>query len=157
IFRAFYDQFYKINIRVDITDENHIDLTKYSLIVVPALYSVTDKFLKSLNKYVKEGGHIIYTFKSGFSDEHVKVRTMRQPGIISEACGIHYELFVDPDGCKLDFQNNSIFQDIDLNISDWMELLIPDTATVIAKYTDPHWSEYAAITCNQYGNGSVLY
>ncbi|GEO66364.1 beta-galactosidase [Levilactobacillus spicheri] len=157
VFRALYDEFYKLNIRTDITDEHHIRLDDYQLIVVPALYSVSDTFLEALNAYVKRGGHVIYTFKSGFTDEHVKVRTVQQPGIISEACGVHYELFVDPDGCQLVPQDATIDGHSDLHLQDWMELLVPDTAQVIAKYDDPNWHDYAAITKNQFGAGSTIY
>lgn len=157
LFRSLYDQFYRLNIRTDITDEHHINLEDYKLIVVPALYSISDDFLRSLNDYVKRGGHVIYTFKSGFTDEHVKVRTDRQPGIISEAAGVHYELFVDPDGTKLVGQTPSLKTVKDDNLSDWMELLVPDTAEVLATYDDPNWADYAAITKNKYGNGSVIY
>ncbi|WP_347460537.1 beta-galactosidase trimerization domain-containing protein [Clostridium sp. DMHC 10] len=48
-------------------------------------------------------------------------------------------------------------QDIDKKISDWMELLIPDTADVIATYEHKHWGKYAAITENNYGSGSSVY
>ncbi|WP_263282839.1 beta-galactosidase [Lentilactobacillus hilgardii] len=157
VFRSLYDEFYKLNIRTDISDEYHINLSHYKLIVVPALYSISDQFLESLNDYVKRGGHVIYTFKSGFTDEHVKVRTVPQPGIISQSCGLHYELFVDPDGCQLVPQNESIAADSDLSLKDWMELLIPDTAQVLAKYDDPNWQDYAAITKNNFGKGSVIY
>ncbi|MFC6261376.1 beta-galactosidase [Levilactobacillus fujinensis] len=157
LFRSLYDQFYRLNVRTDITDEHHIKLDDYKLIVVPALYSVSDDFLKALNDYVKRGGHVIYTFKSGFTDEHVKVRTDRQPGIISEASGVHYEMFVDPDGTKLVGQAPSLQGVKDDSLKDWMELLIPDTAAVLATYDDPNWSDYAAITKNQFGKGSVIY
>ena len=157
IFRALYDQFYRLNVRTDIKDESHIRLENYKLIVVPALYSVSDDFLEALNRYVKNGGHVIYTFKSGFTNEHVKVRTAVQPGIISEAVGAHYEMFVSPDGCQLVPQDTTIDENLDLTLSDWMELLVPDTATVLAKYDDPNWHDYAAITLNQFGKGSVMY
>lgn len=157
LFRALYDQFYKLNIRTDVKDEHHIHLNDYKLVVVPALYSVSDEFLMELNNYVKNGGHVIYTFKSGFTDQHVKVRTAVQPGIISEAVGAHYELFVDPDGSQLVPENKSFKANSDNSLTDWMELLIPDTATVLAKYDDPNWNNYAAITKNNFGKGSVIY
>ncbi|WP_341779067.1 beta-galactosidase [Levilactobacillus sp. HBUAS70063] len=157
LFRSLYDQFYRLNIRTDITDEHHIQLDDYKLIVVPALYSISDEFLQALNDYVKRGGHVIYTFKSGFTDEHVKVRTDRQPGIISAASGVHYEMFVDPEGTKLVGQTASLREIQDNSLQDWMELLIPDTAEVLAKYDDPNWADYAAITKNQFGKGSVIY
>ncbi|RMW42370.1 beta-galactosidase [Lactiplantibacillus pentosus] len=157
LFRALYDQFYRLNIRTDITDEYHIRLQDYQLVVVPALYSVSDAFLDELDDYVKNGGHVIYTFKTGFTDEYVKVRMDQQPGRLTKATGVHYNLFVDPDGTQLVGQSPSLRQVMDTSLQDWMELLIPDTAEVLATYDDPNWAEYAAITKNYYGQGSTLY
>lgn len=156
IFRLLYDQFYYLNIRTDILDETHINLDKYKLIVVPPLYSVSDDFLHKLNKFVADGGHVMYMFKSGFTDEHVKVRTEVQPGIISDACGIHYDLFVDPEDCELVPSGDAITSK-ERHLTDWMELLVPDTAEVLASYSNPNWSGYAAVTLNNYGEGSAMY
>ena len=38
-----------------------------------------------------------------------------------------------------------------------MELLLPDTAQTLARYNHPHWSTYAAITGNHYGQGYAVY
>lgn len=155
VFRRLYDAFYRQNIRTDILDTNSIDLNKYDLIVVPMLYVVSDKFLKRLNDYVKNGGHVLYTFKDGVTDEHVKVRTCQQPGIISQAVGAHYEMFVDPNGEKLS-DRSGIFKDVDPAIDQWAELLVSDGAKVLAGYNN-HWKDYAAITENQFGKGMTWY
>lgn len=43
------------------------------------------------------------------------------------------------------------------SVNYWMELLIPDTAKVLASYDHPHWGSYAAITENRFGEGSAFY
>src|SRR4030095_16119166 len=96
-----YDALYRMNVGVDFVDPTNQDIEKYKLLVVPALYAAPDSLLQRLNNFVKNGGHIVYTFKSGFSDEYVKVRTTHQPGIINEACGIYYNQFVIPQNVKL--------------------------------------------------------
>lgn len=156
VFRALYDELYKLNIRTDVTDINNINLEAYDLIIIPSLYSVSDEKLNELNEYVKNGGHILCMFRSGFTNENVKVRTEVQPGILSKACGVHYEMFVDPKYSTLKL-NSNFNQDLDKQISAWMELLIPDTAKVLASYDHKHWGKYAAITENSYGDGSALY
>lgn len=159
VYRSLYDVFYRLNIRTDISDEKHIKLSKYKLIVVPMLYAASDNMLNKLNDYVEQGGHVIYTFRSGFSREDLKVRTVVQPGIISKAAGVHYEMFVNPeqDECKLEPISKSLEKADNLDLQDWIELLVPDTAETIAKYSDPNWEQYAAITKNKFGRGSVLY
>ncbi|WP_234122852.1 beta-galactosidase [Clostridium hydrogenum] len=156
VFRILYDELYKLNVRTDVSDANNINLKDYDLVIIPSLYSVSDKKLEEINEYVKNGGHILCMFKSGFTNENVKVRTEVQPGILSKVCGVHYEMFVDPKYSSLDL-NPNFNQNVDKKISDWMELLIPDTANVLAKYKHKHWGKYAAITENIYGNGSAIY
>ncbi|MCT8395025.1 beta-galactosidase [Weissella soli] len=155
VFRRIYDSFYRQNIRTDILNPQTIALDQYALVVVPMLYVSDRSFLQRLNDYIHEGGHVLFTFKDGVADEHIKVRTALQPAIIQEAVGAHYQLFVDPNGEKLR-DVSGVFQDSDLVISDWSELLVTDTATSLANYDD-HWAQYAAITENHYGAGMAWY
>lgn len=155
VFRRLYDAFYRQNIRTDILNTDLVDLEKYDLVVVPMMYVVNDQFLEWLNEYVQNGGHVLYTFKDGVTDEHVKVRTCQQPGIISKAVGAHYEMFVDPNGEQL-ADRSGIFKGVDPSIDQWAELLVSDGAKVLAGYNN-HWKEYASITENQYGKGMTWY
>lgn len=156
ILRPMYDALYKMNVGVDFIDPSSIDIEKYKLIVVPALYAAPDSLLMRLNNFVKNGGHIVYTFKSGFSDEHNKVRTVRQPGIISEACGITYSEFTIPE--KAGLKNDPFNVGKEYNKAEkWMELLVPVTAKVLAYYDHPQWGIYAAVTQNNYGKGVATY
>lgn len=155
VFRRLYDAFYRQNIRTDILNPATIDLNHYDLVVVPMLCVSDEKFLRQLNTYVKNGGHVLYTFKDGVTDENVKVRTCQQLGIISGAVGAHYEMFVDPNGEQLEDRSGT-FQGVDPQIDQWAELLVSDGAKVLAGYND-HWKNYAAIKENQYGQGMTWY
>lgn len=155
VFRRLYDSFYRSNVQTDVLNTELINLDNYDLVVIPMLYVVSDEFLAKINQYVKNGGNVLFTFKDGVTNEHVKVRTEQQPGIISEAIGAHYEMFVDPNGEQLD-NSDGLFKDINPAISDWAELLVSDGATVLASYNN-HWKEYAAITENNYGKGMAWY
>ena len=90
-----------MNVGVDFIDPSSDTLEDYKLVIVPALYAAPDSLLQRLNLLVKNGGHVVYTFKSGFSDQNVKVRTSKQPGIIDEACGISYNQFTIPENVSL--------------------------------------------------------
>jgi beta-galactosidase len=156
VVRMMYDELYKMNIGCDIVYPSSDNFEDYTLLVVPALYSASDRLLERLNEFVKNGGHIVYSFKSGFTDEHVKVRTTRQPGIISEACGIYYSMFVEPKNVSLKDDPFGVGKENNY-IETWMELIIPTTAEVLAYYDHPHWGKYAAITQNRYGKGMATY
>lgn len=156
ILRPLYDALYRMNVGVDFVDPSSTNLEDYKLIVVPALYAAPDSLLERLNLFVKNGGHVVYTFKSGFSDENVKVRTSKQPGIIDEACGINYSQFTLPENVSL--KGDPFHVGVEKNkVNTWMELITPTTAKVLAYYDHPFWGKYAAITENSYGKGLATY
>jgi beta-galactosidase len=156
VVRLMYDQLYKINIGCDMIHPDSENLERYDLILVPALYAASDELLKRLNAFVRNGGHVVYTFKSGFTNEHVKARTTLQPGLIDEACGIRYSMFVEPK--SISFKGNPFEVGTEDNtVKTWMELLTPTTAEVVASYDHPNWGAYAAITKNRYGKGTTTY
>lgn len=156
VLRPFYDALYQMNVGVDFVDPSSTNLEQYKLLIVPALYAAPDALLERLNQFVKNGGHIVYTFKSGFSDQNVKVRTTRQPGLISEACGISYSQFVIPQQVSLKGDPYQVGSEAN-KVATWMELITPTTATVMAYYDHPVWGNYAAITQNKYGSGLATY
>ncbi|MFD1818782.1 beta-galactosidase [Pseudarcicella hirudinis] len=156
ILRPFYDALYRSNLDVDFIDPTSTDIEKYKLIIVPALYAAPDSLLNRLNRFVKNGGNVVYTFKSGFSDENVKVRPAVQPGIINEACGISYSQFTIPDNVSLKGDPYKVGKEKN-QVKNWMELVTPTTAKVLASYDHPVWGKYAAITENKYGKGTATY
>ena len=156
VLRPFYDALYRMNAEVDFVDPSSADLSRYRLIVVPALYAASDAEIERLNAFAKAGGHLIYTFKSGFSDENVKVRSTTQPGLIAEAAGVSYNQFVIPEGVSLEGDPYHVGT-ADNSARWWMELLTPTTAATVAKYHHSVWGKYAAITRNTYGKGEVTY
>jgi len=156
VVRALYDELYKLNVEVDFIQPTHTNLNDYKLIVVPALYAAADECLLRLNEFVRSGGHVVYSFKSGFADEAVKVRAAQQPGIIHEACGITYSMFVSPNHVSL--KGELVLEGTESSrVEAWMELITPTTAEVLAYYDHSHWGEYAAITRNKFGRGTATY
>ena len=158
IFRRIHDALYDDNIALDIINDVNEDTSRYKALIVPALYAADDGLLERINRYIEQGGRALIGFKSGFSDENVKVRTSTQPGILHKACGVSYSQFTLPEEAKviactpaLDCRENN---DAEL----WMELLTPTPGTrTLLRYSHPAWSEYAAATEADYGNGRALY
>ena len=174
IFRWLYDAFYELNIECDILSVKDADLfSQYKMLVTPALYSVSDTLVSSLRDYVAEGGHLVSTFKTAFSDMELKIYADDQPHGLTDVFGMTYDQFTDGVNVGL---KDCVFPILTgkVNASDsvsgtnmrsrtdgcvhyWMELLIPDTAKILANYKHPHWGEYAAVTENSYGKGSAAY
>lgn len=176
VVRWIYDALYRMNVECDFVWPESEDLSQYKAIFVPALYAAPDSTLERLNQYVKDGGTLVVTFKSGFANENVKVHADAQPHILKAALGISYDQFTFPHNVKLsgklygaesldDFARSA---DADINSDDadsaeigearvFMELLKPEGAEVIAGYEHYNWKGYAAITRNKYGMGMAYY
>ena len=151
-----YETLYKMNIECDFADHTVNDLSKYRMIVVPPLYVASDREIEKLNKYVADGGHIVYAFKSGFSNEHLQVRQTTQPGMIADVCGIRYQQFTNMERVELKECTYEVTPGENY-MKAWMELVTPVTAEVWASYDHPHWGKYAAVTHNKYGKGTATY
>lgn len=156
ILRREYDELYSMNVGCDLVNTASTNLADYALIVVPPLYSASDSVLAVLNEYVRQGGHIVYSCKSGFTDENVQVRSSRMPGPLRESAGVSYQLFTNIGHLALR-GDPFVLGAAGNEVHDWAEMLVPETATVVAGYDHPYWGKYAAITHHSYGKGSVTY
>lgn len=166
VVRWIYDVLYKSNIECDFLFPESDNLEQYQVLIVPALYSAPAALLERINSFVEQGGHLITTFKSGFTDENVQVRTEQQPGILSKCLGVNYSQFTFPKDVWL---KNELSDDGNTNdelleypkscleVSGFMELLKTDSAKVMMSYDHPAWKDYAAVTWNQYGKGTAVY
>ena len=180
IFRWLYDAFYELNIECDILSAEDTNLfSQYKILVTPALYSVSDTLVSSLRDYVAGGGHLISTFKTAFSNSELKIYADDQPHGLTDVFGMTYDQFTDAvnvglKDCVFPTMTNKVnttalnADTLNTDSADvrsmtnhsvryWMELLIPDTAKVLASYDHPHWGSYAAITENQFGEGKAVY
>ena len=61
-----YGALYKANAGVDFVFPETEDLQRYKVIVAPPLYIASDALLERLAAYVRNGGHLLLTLKSGF-------------------------------------------------------------------------------------------
>lgn len=156
VLHQLYDALYFLNVECDFIDPESEHLEGYDLVVVPPLYVATDAFLERLARFAFNGGHLLLTFKTGFTNEHVQVRQTRMPGVLREACGFSYQMFTVID--ELALKENPFCLEPENNyVSVWAELIMPEAARVIGHYEHPHWGQYAAITDRDYGKGRVLY
>ena len=165
VVRAYYDALYEENIEADIRTLSDERIFDYDLLVLPLLYTASDEQLQKLNEFVRRGGHVIYSFKSGYADEHVKVRTVDQPGVISEVTGCTYQLIAEPRHVTLDGSAELNLDNVDSTLSDFLEMVAVDAqrqeqgdVTVLARYHHQYYQQYAAITYAQkQGEGSATY
>lgn len=130
-------------------------LEDYRLVFVPCLYSASEATLRALDSYVREGGQLAVTFRSGFSDEHLKIYVDKEPHILNRCLGISYNQFTVPKNVSLDLCFAPSHREA--KVQEWMELVMADTAVSLARYRHPAWGNYSAVTENSYGKGSAFY
>jgi len=159
-YRTLVDQlhrtFYNANVGTDFIFPEDADFSKYKLIVIPPLYIADDALLQKISDYVKGGGHVLMSFKSGFANENSAVRWVRAPGPLREAAGFNYQEFsnlekplaLKGDGIPTGAENQAMY---------WAEFLQLEHAKPLAMYDHPFFGRWPAITRNQFGKGTLTY
>jgi beta-galactosidase len=156
IMSQLYHTLYKANIGVDYVFPDSTNLADYTMILVPPLYVASDATLNRLVEYVRNGGHLVMSLKSGFTNEFDTVRWTMMPGPLREAAGFHYQEFSSLKN-PLELKGDPFHVGDGNKVSDWAEMLIPDTAQALAYYDHPFFGKYPAITRNRFGKGTLTY
>lgn len=152
-----YRGFYENNIPVDIVSEKD-PLTGYKVVVVPALYILTEETAGNLEKFAATGGVVVFTPRTGVKDESNKVVNMKLPGLVSEMSGIEIEEYIS---MPVDDNNRVKFVLPDLEddflTSVWADVIDPKEAEVIAWHTQDFYANKPAASINHFGKGKVIY
>ncbi len=156
VLRQMYDALYQLNAGVDFLAPGNLEFSRYKVVVVPPLYIADDALLEKLSEYVRQGGHVLMAFKSGFANQYSTVRWTMAPGPMRKAAGFYYQEFSSlHKGVPL--KGDPFQAGPENRASVWAEFLIPETATALAVYDHPFFGKYPAITRNRYGNGTLTY
>jgi beta-galactosidase len=146
------------NIPVDIISADE-PLDGYRLVIVPGLVILTPEREQELIRFVKRGGTLILTLRTGVKDEFNSLLPNRPPGSLSEIANIEVEEYYPLDKPVKVIGN--MFKNGDGRL--WAERLkIIDES----KFTQPvaHYGKYngwlddqIAISFNAHGRGGVYY
>lgn len=142
-----YDALYELNLECDVIFELEQDWSRYDLLLFPALYCMRADTASRIEAFVAGGGTVLATFRSFFTDEHVKIFHDRQPHGLTDVFGMTYNQFTRPVKVTVDGTDTR----------HWMELLCPTTAESKERYQHRYWGDYAAVTRNQYQKGHAWY
>jgi len=154
--RQIHKSLYDLNVGSDFVFPDTVDLSAYKLLIVPALYIADDALLQRIADYVKNGGHVVMTFKSGFANENSAVRWVRAPGPLREAAGFSYQEFSNLEH-PLMLKDDPFHVGTENQVQYWAEFLMPEHAKAIAYYDHPFYGRWPAITENEFGAGTLLY
>ncbi|MFD0313204.1 beta-galactosidase [Streptomyces flavalbus] len=151
---TFYEALYDRHLTVDFAHPE-ADLSAYPLVVVPALYLMTEAAGANLKRYVEGGGTLVVSYFSGIVDEHDAVHEGAYPGALRDVLGLTVEEFspllagervrlTGPDGAELD-------ADV------WTEFVVPRGAETVWTYADGLTAGRPAVTRHRLGDGTAWY
>ncbi|WP_234361422.1 beta-galactosidase [Plantactinospora sp. BB1] len=127
------------------------DLFGYALLVLPALYLVSDRYASRIRDYVAAGGHLLVGYFSGIADEHARVRVGGYPGALRDLLGIRVEEFhpLDP-ATRLPLSDGGTGRL-------WAETVRLTGATPSVSYVGGALDGQPALTRHGYGDGVAWY
>jgi beta-galactosidase len=96
---AHFNHYYRYlavrNVNVEVLPARKItdvsQLKGIKLLIAPALNIITEPLAKVLEDFLKRGGHLVLTLRSGMKDEYNALLPMRQPGFLAKLAGIEVE------------------------------------------------------------------
>ena len=147
---------YNANVGVDFVYPDAPDFSGYKLLIVPSLYVADDALLKKISDYVRQGGNVLMTFKSGFTNENSAVRWELAPGPLAEAAGFTYQEYSNLKK-PIALKGDPFHVGGGNEVGTWAEFLQLKSAKPLAFYDHPFFGQWPAITRNHYGSGTLTY
>ncbi len=153
-YRALFDA--NINVKFVSPEQNFEDLT---LLIAPVLPMVNGPLEEKLKDYVKGGGRLVGTFRSGIKNYENVITDMTFPGRLSDLFGIEVQDFSplqENQRVRLSGFNDS---EREYEASSWVDCIETNQAKTIASYSQgwPADQGYSGVTVNEYGDGKAYY
>ena len=148
---ALYRELFRLGVTVDIVDVDK-DLTGYKLVLVPALYLVSDETAARVAAVAASGATVVVTYFSGIVDADDHIRLGGYPGAFRDLLGVRVEEFgpLRPEAV--------VALDDDTQARLWTEDVQVDDAQVVASFTDGPFPGSPAITRRALpGGGAAWY
>lgn len=151
---AHYKEFYKRGINVDFLSYDG-DLTPYKVVIIPMMYSVSEKFIKKLENYVKNGGTVVTTYASAMVNENCLAYLGGWPALeLKDVFGVWNEeisCMNDGDRVKVSYMGK------EYDAVDYCEVIHDKGAKILGKYEEDYFSGMPAVCENSYGAGKAYY
>ncbi|NML50888.1 beta-galactosidase [Streptomyces sp. R302] len=151
---SFYETLYDRHLTVDFAHPE-ADLSAYPLVVVPALYLMTEAAGQNLREYVENGGTLVVSYFSGIVDEHDAVHPGAYPGALRDVLG----LTVDEWSPLLDHERVGLAGPGGAALTGdvWTEFVRPRGAETVWTYADGPAAGGPAVTRHRLGRGTAWY
>jgi len=155
----YYKAFYDLNIPVDMISPSD-DLSKYDIVVAPALYMVKGNVVKRIEKFVYDGGTFITTFFSGIVDENDLVILGGYPGAFRKVLGLWVE---EIDALCPDMSNKIVMKEKfselkgEYDCKLICDIIHTEGTKTLAIFGKDYYAGYPSLTENSYGKGKAIY
>lgn len=152
--QKYYRALYERNIPVDFVPEQG-DFSQYKLLLAPLQYLMSPKLEEKYLDYVRQGGHLLLTMRTGVKDKNNLCMTeFELPGRLSEAAGVEV---LDYD-CLRGAEVKVLYGEEEFAAKIWSDLLrlLPGTE-VLASYASEFYAGEPCITAHPYGEGICYY
>ena len=123
---------------------------KYKVVYMPAFAMISEETKARLEDYVKNGGTLVLTYRSGIKDLNNNMVTSTLPGQLRSLSGVTVQEF---DSSPIEVEIMDSFGKSCL----WRDILAVETAEVKAVYGSEYYAGTPAITVNSFGKGKVWY
>ena len=149
-----YKSFWKRGVDVDVIETGE-DLGKYSLVVMPMLYSLDQAQIDRIEQYVAQGGTVVATYATGYVNETDLCYLGGFPGNqLKDVFGLTAD---EIDSLYPTDQNKVQWDGKSYDVVDYCELITPTTAEVLAFYGEDFYKGMPALLQNSYQAGTAYY
>ncbi|MEJ3746163.1 beta-galactosidase [Actinomycetes bacterium KLBMP 9797] len=150
---AYYRALWDAGADVDVVPVT-ADLSRYDVVVAPALHMLKDDLPRRLEEVAERGGSVVTTFLSGRVDEDDNAFLMDVPGPLGPLMGVRVDEW---DAREPSVVNRVRLSSLDVAARLLFELVIPQGAEVVGTYQDDFYAGTPAVTRNAFGAGHGWY
>ena len=151
--QSHYKYFWDKNISVDVVTPQQ-DLSKYSLVVAPMMYMMTEETMDRFRDYVKNGGVLVGSYLSGLVNETDLTYLGGWPKTLQEIYGIDVK---EIDTLYPKDRNSIKFGKESFEVVDYCTIIEAKEAEVLAKYEEDFYKNTPAITKNNLEKGKAYF
>jgi beta-galactosidase len=165
LIREFYRPLFEAGVNADFAHPES-DLSGYRLVLVPALYLVSNAGADNVRQYAADGGTVLISFFSGIVDPDDRIRLGGYPAPWRGLLGLRVEEFapltegavVRLDGEAGDAGDAGANGDERLAVGRvWQDAIDLHGAEPLLRYAEGHLAGQAAVTRHMYGRGEAFY
>ncbi len=128
-------------------------LTDYPLVIVPAMFIMTEEMAAKLDAYVRNGGTLVLTCRSAVKDEQNHCLMDDLPCLLHDLAGVRVDEYN-----TLGWGSGMVTMDGDIfEITQWCDILAPEGAEAAAVYTSDFYAGRPCVTVHHAQGGTVWY